>query len=66
MIKKLDTETAYLWWAIGIVLATVAKVIFPAVPYVEFIGTWTVGFLGVGVKRTVEKLENFNGGSGSK
>jgi len=66
VIKKLNTEKAYLFWAIGIILGTVGATIFPALPYVEFIGTWTVGFLGVGAKRTIEKLESFNGESSSK
>ena len=59
-IKKLNTEKAHLWWAIGIILGTTAATIFVAFPYVEFVGTWTVGFLGVGAKRTIEKHGNFN------
>ena len=65
-IKKLNTEKAYLWWAIGIILGAVAVTIFPAFPYIEFAGTWTLGFLGVGAKQMIEKHVNFNGESHSR
>lgn len=62
MIKKLNTEKAYVWWAIGIILAAIATTFKPAFPFIEFAGAWTLGFLGVGGKRAIEKHEKFRGG----
>ena len=62
MIKKLNTEKAYVYWAVGLILAAIAKTIFHAFPFIEFSGTWTLGFLGVGGKRAIEKHEKFRRG----
>lgn len=62
MIKELNTEKAYVYWALGIVFASIAKTFFPAFPFLEFSGAWTLGFLGVGSKRTIEKHEKFRPG----
>ena len=62
-IKKLDTEKAYLWWAIGIALGAFIRAFLPNFPYWEFGSLWTFGFLGVGAKRLMEKHERFNGWS---
>jgi len=62
MMKKIHTETAYVFWALGIILAAIAKTFQPAFPFMEFAGVWTFGFLGVGGKRLMEKHEKFRPG----
>ena len=60
-VKKLNTEKAHLWWAIGIILGALIKAVLHAFPYWEFGSFWTLGFLGVGAKRLMERHERFNG-----
>jgi len=62
MIKKLNTEKAYVFWALGIILGAVGKNFLDGFPYAEFAGFWTFGFLGVGGKRLMEKHEKFRPG----
>jgi len=62
MIKKLDTEKAHIWWALGIIFGAIAKTFLPAFPFLEFSGVWTLGFLGVGGKRLMQKHEKFRSG----
>ena len=62
MIKKINTEKAYVFWAIGIILAAIARTFQPSFPFMEFSGVWTFGFLGVGGKRLMEKHEKFRPG----
>ncbi|MCK4815521.1 hypothetical protein KA005_07110 [bacterium] len=62
MIKKINTEKAYVFWALGIILAAIATTFQPAFPFMEFAGVWTFGFLGVGGKRLMEKHEKFRPG----
>jgi len=59
-IKKLNTEKAHLWWAIGVVFGAMAQTFLPEFPFIEFGGMWTVGFLGVGTKRLIQKHEKFD------
>ena len=62
MMKKINTEKAYVFWALGIILAAIATTFKPAFPFIEFAGVWTFGFLGVGGKRLMEKHEKFRPG----
>ena len=62
MMKKINTEKAYVFWAIGIILAAIARTFQPAFPFMEFSGVWTFGFLGVGGKRLMEKHVKFRPG----
>jgi len=62
MIKKLNTEKAYVFWALGIILASIIKAVVAEYPFIEFAGVWTFGFLGVGGKRLFEKHEKFRAG----
>jgi len=62
MMKKINTEKAYVFWAIGIILAAIARTFQPAFPFMEFSGVWTFGFFGVGGKRLMEKHEKFRPG----
>ncbi|GAH53301.1 unnamed protein product [marine sediment metagenome] len=63
MVKKLDTEKAHIWWALGIILGAIAKTFLDAFPFIEFASVWTFGFLGVGGKRLFEKHEKFRTGA---
>lgn len=63
-LKQVTTTKAHLWWAMGIVLGAVAKTLFEEFPYWEFGGFWTLGFLGVGTKRLMQKHRKFNNGEG--
>ena len=60
-MKELKTEKAHLWWAIGIVLGALIKHFLKDFPYWEFGSFWTLGFLGVGAKRLLQRHEKFNG-----
>lgn len=62
MIKKLNTEKAYVFWAPGIILGAIGKHFLPGLPYVEFASFWTIGFLGIGGKRLIQKHEKFRSG----
>ena len=62
MVKKITTEKGYVFWALGIVFASIAKAFWPAYPFIEFAGVWTFGFLGVGGKRLMEKHVKFRPG----
>jgi len=59
MIKKINTEKAYVFWALGIILGAIGKHFLEGLPYMEFAGFWTFGFLGIGGKRLMEKHEKF-------
>jgi len=61
VVKKLNTEKAYVFWALGIVFGAIAKTFFSNFPFIEFSGVWTLGFLGVGAKRLMQKRTEFGG-----
>ena len=61
LVKKLSTEKAYVFWALGVVFGAIAKTFFSGFPFIEFSGVWTVGFLGVGAKRLIQKRAEFGG-----